>query len=66
MIERNTHLNDLENDCIFTEDAEYVKDAHHDPRLHRRQALRLRRVCGDRVEDVHQDEKQGHKKSHPA
>ena len=59
------YLNDFENDCIFTEDTEDVEDAHDDPGLHRRQPLRLGRVGSHRVEDVHQDQKQGHQQSHP-
>ena len=36
------------------------------PGLHRRQTLRLGRVCGDRVEDVDQDEEEGDEQRHPA
>ena len=41
-----------------------MEDAHDDPRLHGRQALRFRRVGRHAVEDVHQDEEQGDEECH--
>ena len=57
---------DLEqDDGVLAEGAEHEDDAGDDPRLDGGQALRLRAVGLDRVEDVDQDQEDRHQEGHP-
>ena len=58
------NLNDLEDDGVLCQDAEYVEDAHHDPGFDGGETLGLGGVGRHRVENIHKHEEEGNQEGH--
>ena len=53
-----------QNCCVLSQGCEHEEDAGQHPGLDSRQTLRLRGVGRHVVEDVHENQEQGHQQSH--